>query len=89
MAQNCGPKIHRELASRSFTDALLRLASDRVRENYWCLVTLKILTIWFLEYSPASQVEDLGAHARMDGDVRQQPGFWDYGTSLHDFEDAE
>jgi signal transducing adaptor molecule len=29
LAQNCGPKIHRELASRSFTDALLRLANDR------------------------------------------------------------
>ncbi|KAJ6095685.1 hypothetical protein N7486_006431 [Penicillium sp. IBT 16267x] len=29
LSQNCGPKIHRELASRSFTDALLRLASDR------------------------------------------------------------
>lgn len=30
LAQNCGPKIHRELASRSFTDTLLRLANDRV-----------------------------------------------------------
>ncbi|KAL5048295.1 class E vacuolar protein-sorting machinery protein hse1 [Aspergillus fruticulosus] len=29
LAQNCGAKIHRELASRSFTDALLRLAGDR------------------------------------------------------------
>ncbi|KAJ5928974.1 hypothetical protein N7466_007930 [Penicillium verhagenii] len=29
LSQNCGLKIHRELASRSFTDALLRLASDR------------------------------------------------------------
>lgn len=29
LAQNCGPKIHRELASRSFTEALLRLANDR------------------------------------------------------------
>ncbi|KAJ5899586.1 SH3 domain protein [Penicillium taxi] len=29
LAQNCGLKIHRELASRSFTDALLRLANDR------------------------------------------------------------
>lgn len=28
-SQNCGPKMHRELASRSFTDALLRLANDR------------------------------------------------------------
>ncbi|KAJ5467393.1 VHS subgroup [Penicillium sp. IBT 31633x] len=29
LAQNCGLKVHRELASRSFTDALLRLANDR------------------------------------------------------------
>ncbi|KAI5807437.1 hypothetical protein DFH27DRAFT_319815 [Peziza echinospora] len=28
-SQNCGPRMHRELASRSFTDALLRLAADR------------------------------------------------------------
>lgn len=30
LAQNCGVDMHRELASRSFTDALLRLANDRV-----------------------------------------------------------
>lgn len=30
LSQNCGNKIHKELASRSFTDALLRLAGDRV-----------------------------------------------------------
>ncbi|KAI9759349.1 MAG: ESCRT-0 subunit protein hse1 [Chaenotheca gracillima] len=29
LSQNCGPKMHKELASRSFTDALLRLANDR------------------------------------------------------------
>jgi signal transducing adaptor molecule len=29
LSQNCGPKMHRELASRAFTDALLRLAGDR------------------------------------------------------------
>ncbi|KAL8675108.1 MAG: hypothetical protein Q9168_000479 [Polycauliona sp. 1 TL-2023] len=29
LSQNCGPMMHRELASRSFTDAILRLASDR------------------------------------------------------------
>ncbi|KAI4109768.1 MAG: hypothetical protein LQ339_001552 [Xanthoria mediterranea] len=29
LSQNCGPTMHRELASRSFTDAILRLASDR------------------------------------------------------------
>lgn len=30
LSQNCGVAMHRELASRSFTDALLRLANDRV-----------------------------------------------------------
>ncbi|EXJ64181.1 signal transducing adaptor molecule [Cladophialophora yegresii CBS 114405] len=29
LSQNCGINMHRELASRSFTDALLRLANDR------------------------------------------------------------
>lgn len=29
LSQNCGEKMHKELASRSFTEALLRLAADR------------------------------------------------------------
>jgi signal transducing adaptor molecule len=29
LSQNCGAPLHRELSSRSFTDALLRLAADR------------------------------------------------------------
>lgn len=29
LSQNCGVKMHKELASRSFTEALLRLAADR------------------------------------------------------------
>ena len=29
LSQNCGPVLHRELSSKAFTDALLRLASDR------------------------------------------------------------
>lgn len=29
LSQNCGLQMHKELASRSFTDALLRLANDR------------------------------------------------------------
>jgi len=29
LSQNCGMKMHKELASRSFTEALLRLAADR------------------------------------------------------------
>ncbi len=34
LSQNCGSKMHMELASRSFTDALLRLANDRVGMEY-------------------------------------------------------
>lgn len=29
LSQNCGAQMHKELASRSFTEALLRLANDR------------------------------------------------------------
>jgi signal transducing adaptor molecule len=29
LSQNCGLPMHKELASRSFTDAMLRLANDR------------------------------------------------------------
>ena len=29
LSQNCGKTVHRELASRAFTDALLKLANDR------------------------------------------------------------
>ena len=29
LSQNCGPPLHRELASKAFTDALLRVAGDR------------------------------------------------------------
>lgn len=40
LSQNCGAKIHKELASRAFTDALLRLANDR---NTHTQVKAKIL----------------------------------------------
>ncbi|KAI9887739.1 MAG: ESCRT-0 subunit protein hse1 [Watsoniomyces obsoletus] len=40
LSQNCGAKMHRELSSRSFTDALLRLANDR---NTHTQVKAKIL----------------------------------------------
>ncbi|KAI1101243.1 hypothetical protein F4804DRAFT_316421 [Jackrogersella minutella] len=40
LSQNCGKNMHRELASRAFTDALLKLANDR---NTHQQVKLKIL----------------------------------------------
>ncbi|KAF8464363.1 hypothetical protein BDZ91DRAFT_252836 [Kalaharituber pfeilii] len=39
-SQNCGPRMHRELASRIFTEALLRLANDK---NTHAQVKSKIL----------------------------------------------
>jgi signal transducing adaptor molecule len=40
LAQNCGIVMHRELASRSFTDALLRLANDRVSEAVYTTIEM-------------------------------------------------
>src|SRR5690606_35636029 len=40
LSQNCGKEVHRELASRAFTDALLKLANDRTTHNQ---VKVKIL----------------------------------------------
>lgn len=33
LAQNCGESVHRELASRSFTDKLLSMAADRTTHS--------------------------------------------------------
>ncbi|KAL2019915.1 hypothetical protein VTK56DRAFT_9090 [Thermocarpiscus australiensis] len=40
LSQNCGKNMHRELSSRAFTDALLKLANDRNTHNQ---VKVKIL----------------------------------------------
>jgi VHS domain len=68
LSQNCGIPLHRELASRSFTDALLRLAGDRVSPrlcDYW----RPGLTDVAIDYAPAGQIEDPGENGRMDEDV--------------------
>lgn len=56
LSQNCGFKLHRELASRAFTDALLRLAADR---NTHHQVKAKILE-HMQEWSEMFQDPDLG-----------------------------
>lgn len=33
LSKNCGEPLHRELASRSFTQGLEKLITDRVRKN--------------------------------------------------------
>lgn len=56
LTQNCGIKFHRELASRAFTDALLRLTADR---NTHHQVKTKILEC-MKEWSEMFKDPDLG-----------------------------
>lgn len=50
-SQNCGPKMHRELASRSFTDALLRLAGDRNTHQQVKTKIIERMAEWSEEFS--------------------------------------
>lgn len=66
LSQNCGLPVHRELASKSFTDALLRLAGDRVS-----LPTAETSRsgLTLLDYTSAGQVQDIRTNGRVDRDV--------------------
>ncbi|MCJ1441910.1 MAG: ESCRT-0 subunit protein hse1 [Stictis urceolatum] len=46
LAQNCGIQVHRELASRSFTDAMLRLAGDRTTHQQVKAKILERMAEW-------------------------------------------
>jgi hypothetical protein len=64
LSQNCGVAMHRELASRSFTDALLRLANDRV-----CSRDGVVMGVWLIcgvDYTSTGQVEDTGEDVGVD-----------------------
>lgn len=65
LSQNCGLPVHRELASKSFTDALLRLAGDRVSSSTSACEPRLMLQ----DNTPASEVEDTRTYGRVDRDV--------------------
>jgi signal transducing adaptor molecule len=46
LAQNCGVNVHRELSSRSFTDALLRLTADRTTHQQVKAKILERMAEW-------------------------------------------
>lgn len=69
LSQNCGLPVHRELASKSFTDALLRLAGDRVSSS--CAARDCDLT--WPEYASTSQVQNTRTDGGMDRDVPNGP----------------
>ena len=50
LAQNCGPALHRELASKAFTDALLRLAADRNTHGQVKQKVLERMAAWTEEF---------------------------------------
>ncbi|KAI9769126.1 MAG: ESCRT-0 subunit protein hse1 [Geoglossum simile] len=51
LSQNCGQKIHLELSSRSFTDALLRLANDRNTHQQVKAKILECMEDWTAMFS--------------------------------------
>lgn len=89
LSQNCGPTMHRELASRSFTDAILRLASDRVWSSALKNVGYIRSLTFGVEHSSASESKDLGALRGMGRDVCQRSGSGHHGTGIHEAEESK
>ncbi|KIW49490.1 hypothetical protein PV05_11164 [Exophiala xenobiotica] len=56
LAQNCGIVMHRELASRSFTDALLRLANDRNTHQQVKSKILERMESWSKDFSSNTEL---------------------------------
>lgn len=50
LSQNCGPELHRELASKAFTDALLRLAGERNTHAQVKQKVLERMSVWTEEF---------------------------------------
>lgn len=72
LSQNCGPPLHRELASKAFTDALLRLANDR---NTHAQVKQKVLERMGAWTDMFGKDADLGIMEQAYGRLRtSQPG---------------
>lgn len=56
LSQNCGIKIHRELASKSFTDVLLRIAGDRTTHQQVKSKIVERMEEWTRMFSSNSEL---------------------------------
>ncbi|EXJ89543.1 signal transducing adaptor molecule [Capronia epimyces CBS 606.96] len=56
LSQNCGISIHRELASKSFTDQLLRLANDRNTHQQVKSKILERMESWTKDFSSNTEL---------------------------------
>lgn len=45
LTKNCGTEVHREIASRAFTQGLEKLVTDRVRFLTWFLFVLYLMNL--------------------------------------------
>ncbi|KAK3700899.1 ESCRT-0 subunit protein hse1 [Vermiconidia calcicola] len=72
LSQNCGSPLHRELASKAFTDALLRLASDRNTHAQVKQKVLERMSAWTEDFG---RNPELGIMEQAYQKLRvQQPG---------------
>ncbi|KAF2763631.1 hypothetical protein EJ03DRAFT_65509 [Teratosphaeria nubilosa] len=72
LSQNCGAAVHRELASKAFTDALLRLAADRNTHAQVKQKVLERMAAWTADFA---RNPDLGIMEQSYHKLRtQQPG---------------
>lgn len=80
LSQNCGPPIHRELASKAFTDALLRLAGDRNTHAQVKQKVLERMGAWTEEFA---RKPELGIMEQAYQKLRQQqPGLMPPGKPV-------
>lgn len=69
LSQNCGVELHRELASKAFTDALLRLASERTTHAQVKQKVLERMGVWTEEFG---RRPELGIMEQAYQKLRQQ-----------------
>ncbi|SMQ49846.1 unnamed protein product [Zymoseptoria tritici ST99CH_3D1] len=69
LSQNCGAPLHRELASKAFTDALLRLAADRNTHAQVKQKVMERMGAWTEEFRSSP---DLGIMEQAYGKLRMQ-----------------
>jgi signal transducing adaptor molecule len=71
LSQNCGIPMHKELSSRSFTDALLRLAADRNTHQQVKAKILERMADWSQMFSSDPDLGImLGAYERLKSQSR-------------------
>nr|POE75534.1 class e vacuolar protein-sorting machinery protein hse1 [Quercus suber] len=80
LSQNCGAALHRELASKAFTDALLRLAADRNTHAQVKQKVLERMSTWTEEFA---RTPELGIMEQAYQKLRvQQPGLMPPGKPV-------